>query len=159
MVVEESDAAGGAEHGGDPDIVSSLAGGYGGVERAFCGSGHHSLQWGELGIGLDCGLDRGGQAAGARAAVGFRSALADPETGALLAGSLQQELLGPVAQVVAGRDKPELRAARASSQIAGMIVTRYLLRLPAIASTPVDVLACEIGTNVQRYLFEPLAAT
>ncbi len=82
-----------------------------------------------------------------RAAIGNR--LATP----LLAGFLQRELLG---RIVASVDTPDaaLRASLAASQIAGLIIARYVVQLPALAGASVDELVARVGPTVQRYLFE-----
>ena len=94
---------------------------------------------------------------GSRAVIGFRKVLGEPSTASLVAGFLRVELLGPVAAAVAGEAEAPLRAALASSQIAGLIVTRYLLGLPTIAAASPETLARHIGATVQHYLFGHLA--
>jgi uncharacterized membrane-anchored protein len=49
-----------------------------------------------------------------------------------------------------------LRTNLVASQVVGLIVVRYVIRLEPIASTPADVLARVVGATVQRYLTEPL---
>lgn len=80
-----------------------------------------------------------------RTAIGKR--MATP----LLAGFLARELLGRIA---AALDTPdgELRANLAASQVAGLIVTRYILRFPALVDAPVDELVRRVAPNIQRYL-------
>ena len=82
-----------------------------------------------------------------RAALGNR--LATPR----LAGFRQRGLLGRVA---AGLDAPDaaLRASLAASQMAGLIVARYVVGLPALAEASVDDLVARVGPTVQRYLFD-----
>ena len=45
-----------------------------------------------------------------------------------------------------------LRAALVASQIAGLAVTRYVLRIEPIASVPAEQLVAAVGPTVQRYL-------
>jgi len=82
-----------------------------------------------------------------RTAIGSR--LATP----LLAGFLSRELLSRVSRSLDAEDA-ELRASLVASQIAGMLIARYVLRLPALAAAPVDELVTRIGPTVQRYLFD-----
>ncbi|MGS0561455.1 TetR/AcrR family transcriptional regulator [Microbacterium aurugineum] len=82
-----------------------------------------------------------------RAAVGSR--LTTP----LLAGFLSRELLSRVSRSL-GTDDADLRAALVASQIAGMLIARYVLRLPALAGASVDDLVGRVGPTVQRYLFD-----
>lgn len=88
-----------------------------------------------------------------RGLVIMRAALGNRLTTPLLAGFLQRELIGRIA---ARLDVPdaELRASLAASQIAGLLVARYVLRLPALAEASVDELVSRVGPTVQRYLTE-----
>ncbi|HYI58844.1 MAG TPA: hypothetical protein VEX66_11790 [Microlunatus sp.] len=47
-----------------------------------------------------------------------------------------------------------LRADLVASQVAGLIVTRYVLQLTEIAAAPVEDLVPRIGATLQRYLFD-----
>jgi hypothetical protein len=50
---------------------------------------------------------------------------------------------------------PDVRAARASlvsSQLIGLVMTRYVLRLEPLASASPESLVAAIGPTVQRYL-------
>ena len=82
-----------------------------------------------------------------RTAIGNR--LARP----MLAGFLSRELLGRIAAEI-GTPDAELRASLAASQIAGMLVARYVLKLPGIATASVDELVERIGPTLQRYLVD-----
>lgn len=88
---------------------------------------------------------------GPRALVMLRTSLASTRATPLLAGFLRRELLDKVA---AGLDAPDagLRADLAASQIAGLIVARYVLRLPDLVAAPTDELVVRVGTTVQGYL-------
>ncbi|MBS1699653.1 MAG: TetR family transcriptional regulator [Actinobacteria bacterium] len=70
-----------------------------------------------------------------------------------LVGFLSRELIGRIA---ARLDVPDagLRAALVASQIAGILVTRYVAKIPPIADAPVDELVARVGPTIQRYLFE-----
>jgi AcrR family transcriptional regulator len=50
-----------------------------------------------------------------------------------------------------------LRTGLVATQMAGLIVARYLLRIEPLASAPVETLVAQIGPTVQRYLTEPLS--
>lgn len=82
-----------------------------------------------------------------RTAIGSR--LATP----LLAGFLSRELIGKIATTLGVADA-ELRATLVASQIAGLLLARYVLRLAPIATASVDDLVVRVGPTVQRYLFE-----
>lgn len=53
-------------------------------------------------------------------------------------------------------DRPELRTGLVASQIAGLVMTRYLLRLPAMVDATSDEIVAAIGPTLQRYLTDPL---
>lgn len=82
----------------------------------------------------------------------LRSAIGNKLTTPLLSGFLSRELLSPIARVLDAPDA-DLRATLAASQIAGLLVARYVLRLPALAEASVDDLVSRVAPTVQRYLF------
>ena len=86
-----------------------------------------------------------------RGVVLLRSALGNRLATPLLAGFLSRELL---ARIAAELDTPdaELRAGLVASQMAGMLIGRYVLKLPALTEASVDELVTWIGPNIQRYL-------
>lgn len=88
-----------------------------------------------------------------RGVVLLRTAIGNKLTTPLLAGFLSRELLSRIARSLDTPDA-DLRAALAASQIAGMLIARYVLRLPALAEASVDDLVERVGPTVQRYLFD-----
>lgn len=88
-----------------------------------------------------------------RGLVIMRAALGNRMTAPLLAEFLRRELIERIATRLDVADA-DLRATLVASQIAGLIVTRYVLRLPAIAEASVDELVDRVGPTVQRYLTE-----
>lgn len=82
-----------------------------------------------------------------RAAVGSRAGAP------LIVGFLSRELLPKVAAGLEGPDA-ELRADLVASQMAGMLMIRYVLQVKPIADASVDELVARIGPTVQRYLFD-----
>lgn len=87
-----------------------------------------------------------------RGVVVIRAALGNRLTTPLLAGFLSRELLGRIAGQLDVPDAP-LRAALVASQVAGLLVTRYILELQPVADASVDELVARVGPTVQRYLF------
>ncbi|MDF2559151.1 MAG: TetR family transcriptional regulator [Microbacterium sp.] len=83
----------------------------------------------------------------------LRTAIGSRLTTPLLAGFLSRELLSRVARSL-DADDADLRASLAASQIAGMLIARYVLRLPALAAASVDELVSRVGPTLQRYLFD-----
>jgi AcrR family transcriptional regulator len=82
----------------------------------------------------------------------MRTAIGSRLTTPLLAGFLSRELIGRIAKRLAV-DDAELRATLVASQIAGMLLTRYVLKLGPIAAAPAEELVTRIGPTVQRYLY------
>lgn len=66
---------------------------------------------------------------------------------------LRDEVLPQVASLLDAPDA-ELRAELVASQIMGLLVARYVLRLPPLSETLIDDLVPIIGPTIQRYLFE-----
>ncbi|MFJ6533939.1 TetR family transcriptional regulator [Microbacterium sp. NPDC091662] len=83
----------------------------------------------------------------------LRTAIGSRLTTPLLAGFLSRELLSRVSQRL-DADDADLRASLVASQIAGVLIARYVLRLPALAAASVDELVVRVGPTVQRYLFD-----
>jgi AcrR family transcriptional regulator len=81
----------------------------------------------------------------------LRSAVADERPAASLRDFLSRGVLEPLASV-ANVDDAELRASMAASQMVGLAVTRYVVRLEPLASAPGDVLAPALGPTLDRYL-------
>lgn len=86
-----------------------------------------------------------------RGVVLLRHALGNRLTTPLVAGFLSRELIGRIAAEL-GTPDAELRATLVASQIAGLLIARHVLKLPAIAAASVDELVAWAAPNVQRYL-------
>ena len=83
----------------------------------------------------------------------IRTAIGSRLTTPLLAGFLARELIGKIAKTLGVADA-DLRATLVASQIAGLLLTRYVLKLGPIASASVDDIVSRVGPTVQRYLFD-----
>jgi len=83
----------------------------------------------------------------------IRTALAEPGLTRGFGEFLTLEILG---RMVHRDDLPEAEANRRSglvaSQMLGLIMGRYVLRLPALVDRPSDELVAEIGPTIQRYV-------
>ncbi|MET0297759.1 MAG: TetR family transcriptional regulator [Microbacterium sp.] len=86
-----------------------------------------------------------------RGVVLLRSAIGNRLATPLVSGFLARELLGRIAAALDTPDA-ELRANLVASQIAGLIIARYVLELPAVAAASVDELVGRVGPAVQYYL-------
>lgn len=82
----------------------------------------------------------------------LRTTIGNKLTTPLLAGFLSRELLSRIARALDVPDA-ELRASLVASQIAGLLVTRYIVRLPALVEASVDDLVVRVAPNIQRYLY------
>jgi AcrR family transcriptional regulator len=80
----------------------------------------------------------------------FRSAL-QPGGERLLTEGIVPVLLLPVGQAL-GIDHPEVRMPLVISQVAGLILTRYVVRLEPIASMPADAVVATYAPVLQGFL-------
>lgn len=85
----------------------------------------------------------------------LRGAVSHEDSAAKLRDLLLRVILRPVVRG-AGADEPDRRAALLASQLIGLAMTRYVLRLEPIASAAPDELAPVMGKTLQRYLTGPL---
>lgn len=83
----------------------------------------------------------------------IRTAIGSKLTTPMLAGFLSRELISRIARSLEV-DDGELRAGLVASQIAGMLIARYVIKLPALTAASVDDLVPRVGATVQRYLFD-----
>jgi AcrR family transcriptional regulator len=87
----------------------------------------------------------------------LRAAATNEQAATMLREFLTTEVLGRVA-AAAAPDQPELRATLATSQILGLAMARYVVRIPRIADAQRTHLAACIGPTIQRYLTGALPA-
>lgn len=81
----------------------------------------------------------------------LRSAVSDPAAAASFRDFATTVVLAPLA-TAAGSDRPELRASLAASQLLGLAVARYVVRLEPLASVPAEVLARDVGPLIDHCL-------
>ncbi|MGV9194247.1 TetR family transcriptional regulator [Microbacterium sp. MC2] len=86
-----------------------------------------------------------------RAVALLRTSIGNRLATPLLAEFLQRELIGRIATSL-GTPDAELRASLVGSQIAGLLMARYIVKLPALTGASVDDLVARVGPTVQRYL-------
>ena len=87
-----------------------------------------------------------------------RSAVGDDRAAALLREFITEEVLGQVAHRLGGPDA-RLRATLIGSQIIGLAMARYIVRVEPLASAPPAQLVAAIGPTLQRYLTGEIAST
>ncbi|MGW5668711.1 TetR/AcrR family transcriptional regulator [Micromonospora sp. NPDC003776] len=94
---------------------------------------------------------------GAAAVALLRSAVSNQWTARLLREFLVTQVLRRVVdQLDLDPAEVPLRGALVATQIAGLAMMRYVIRLEPVASASPDTLAATIGPTVQRYLTGPL---
>jgi AcrR family transcriptional regulator len=81
----------------------------------------------------------------------LRTALSHDHAARLLRGMLSSWLLGALGDVLAD-DRRELRAGLIGSQMGGLMLARYLLKVPGAAAATPEELVQAVGPAVQRYL-------
>jgi Tetracyclin repressor-like, C-terminal domain len=81
----------------------------------------------------------------------LRAVSTEPRAAELLRDFLQQKLFAPLMDRL-GVDRPELRADLAMSQLIGLGLTRYVLKLEPLAAARPDELVAWVAPNLQRYL-------
>jgi AcrR family transcriptional regulator len=87
-----------------------------------------------------------------------RTAFAAEDTGELLRGGIVSVVLRSVVPYLEQSGDGQLRGTLVASQLAGLIMARYVLRVEPLASLPAGQVAAWIGPNVQRYIDGPVPA-
>ncbi|MFI6603971.1 TetR family transcriptional regulator [Nonomuraea sp. NPDC050536] len=88
---------------------------------------------------------------GARMAAILHAAAATPAAADLLKELMRQELVRPLATLLEP-EHAESRALLAATQLIGVAMLRYVLRMEPLTSMPTDQLAATIAPTLQRYL-------
>jgi AcrR family transcriptional regulator len=86
----------------------------------------------------------------------IRSVVSSEVAASLLRDFVTREVLGPLAGALE-LDHPQLRASLAASQLIGLAMLRYVVKLEPLASASHDEVARWLGPTVQRYLTDPAA--
>jgi len=81
----------------------------------------------------------------------IRSAVSNEQAATMLREFLTREVLGRLA-AAAAPDSPELRASLAGSQVVGLAMARYVVRVPPLADADPAAVAAAVGPTIQRYL-------
>jgi AcrR family transcriptional regulator len=81
----------------------------------------------------------------------LRAAASEAAAAAEIRERLTRELLTPLAARI-GSDNAAYRGSLLMSQIAGLTFARYIVKIEPLASAPADVVARDLGPNLQRYL-------
>ena len=94
--------------------------------------------------------------AGVRAHAIVRSMVTSESAAALMRDFVSREILARVAQALE-LDHPQVRASLAASQLIGLAMLRYVVKVEPLASAPPAKLAAWIGPTLQRYFTDPHA--
>ena len=86
-----------------------------------------------------------------------RSAVGDEHAAAMLREFITEEVLGPISHRLGSPDA-RLRATLVGSQLIGMAMARYIIRVEPLASAPAAQVVEAIGPTLQRYLTGDIAA-
>lgn len=87
----------------------------------------------------------------------IRSASSNERAAAMLRGFIVREVIGRIARAIGAPDA-ELRATLVGSQLAGLALARYVLRVEPLASADHETLVAWVGPTLQRYLTGELPA-
>jgi AcrR family transcriptional regulator len=87
----------------------------------------------------------------------FRSAISNEWTARLLREFVVSQILRrAIVELEVDPAEAEMRSALLATQIAGLITTRYVLKIEPVASADIETLVKALGPNVQRFLLGPL---
>jgi AcrR family transcriptional regulator len=84
----------------------------------------------------------------------IRSVVGNERAAELMRGFVSREVLGRLAEAIK-LDRPQLRASLVASQLVGLAMLRYVIKVEAIAKASSQDLARWVGPSVQRYLTDP----
>jgi AcrR family transcriptional regulator len=85
-----------------------------------------------------------------------RAAAAEPEIASLVREQVSARIVDAIAAGLLAEDAPA-RASLVASQIIGLIMARYVIRVEPLASLGPDALVAALAPNLQRYLTGPLS--
>lgn len=88
----------------------------------------------------------------------IRSVVGNEEAAALMRDFVTREVLGRLARVL-DLDQPQLRASLVASQLVGLAMLRYVIKLEPVASAGAEEIVAWVGPTLQRYLTDPNVTT
>jgi AcrR family transcriptional regulator len=86
----------------------------------------------------------------------IRSVVASESAASLMREFVSREILARVAEALE-LDQPQLRASLAASQLIGLAMLRYVVKVEPLASASPGKVAAWIGPTLQRYFTDPAA--
>ena len=87
-----------------------------------------------------------------------RAATAEPEVAAVVRERMAEPMVIPLAKA-AGGDDPEYRAMLVITQLLGLVMGRYILKIEPLASRPVADVVADLAGTFQRYLTGPVGGS
>jgi AcrR family transcriptional regulator len=84
----------------------------------------------------------------------IRSVVGSERAAEILRDFVSREVLGRLAEALE-LDQPQLRASLAASQLVGLAMLRYVVKLEPLASARPEEVAAWLGPSIQRYLTDP----
>lgn len=84
-----------------------------------------------------------------------RAAASEEEAARMVRDLITRDILTPLADRL-GLDHPKLRGSLTGSQVVGLVMARYVVKVEPLASLPADQVADLIAPVLQHYLAEPL---
>ena len=98
--------------------------------------------------------------AGTATIAAVRTALQGDDTTGLLRELALSQVLRPLSTSLPGTAEEQLwRANLVASQVVGLLLARYVVRLEPLASAPHPTVVAALGPTLQRYLTGPVAGT
>ena len=94
--------------------------------------------------------------AGSRGLALIRSVVSSESAARIMRDFVSREVLARLAEALE-LDHPQLRASLAASQLIGLAMVRYVIKVPTLASAPPSRVAAWIGPTLQRYFTDPTA--
>jgi len=95
--------------------------------------------------------------AGSAALAMFRSALSNEWTARLLREFVITQILRrAVGDLIDDPSEAPLRSSLVATQMAGVLVARYVLKIQPLAGADPEVIVAAVGPNVQRFLVDPM---
>jgi hypothetical protein len=85
----------------------------------------------------------------------IRATASEPDVAPLARELLTERMLMPLISGL-GSDQPELRASLLASQVAGLVMARFVIEIEPLASLDGPAIAEILAPVVRRYLVEPL---
>ena len=85
-----------------------------------------------------------------------RTAMSDDQAATMVREFATREILGTIVKA-ARSDNQELRVTLLASQVFGLLIMRYIIKLEPLASADAATVAAAIGPTFQRYLTGPIS--